>query len=103
MIFADWQMAHGQGKGRVKDNSKALVPSTWKNATVISSFGRLKGGNYKFDLGQVFKAWISVGFPSREESATGHMSLEFRGEIQAADRHCHIKSMQAKRLHEDSG
>lgn len=30
---------------------------------------------------------MSVGPPSREESATGQMSLEFRREMQTADRH----------------
>ena len=48
---------------------------------------KIERGKYKLDWGQVFKACMSVGPPSREESAVGQMSLEFRGEIQTADRH----------------
>lgn len=34
----------------------------------------IEEGSHKIELGQVFKIWVSVGFPSREESAIKYMT-----------------------------
>lgn len=41
----------------------------------------VEGENHRFGLGQVFKVWVSVGLPSREELAIEYMTLGFRGGI----------------------
>lgn len=63
------------------------MPRILSRVPDISWAGTGKGGNYKFGLGQVFKAWMSAGPPSGGESAIGQRSLEFRGETQTAERH----------------
>lgn len=41
----------------------------------------IEGGNHKIELGQVFKIWVSVGFPSREESAIEYMTGILRRDL----------------------
>lgn len=68
MRFADWQMTRMQGKSRVKDNSKVFALSTWKNGSAISRVWRLEGEATGLVWDKLFKAWMSVGLPRREES-----------------------------------
>lgn len=87
MRYADWQMARGQGKWETQGQLQGFWREYLKEWNCHQLGLEVERGNYKFGLGQVFKAWMAVGLPSREESAFGQMSLEFRGEIQTVDRH----------------